>query len=1032
MGSVGFAGAEGAWMRGAGREPDDRGRTEDGEQTTEDRETVRPGSKRVKQSQFSAFFGAETVLQWQNKANHRRPGAGRQRTEGGKQRAGMARPGVIMGAKQSQFTAFLGQKRGSAKKQSQLGQAGEPDDRGRRTEDRESEWLGAVSSWAPNEANSGGWGQLRSQISNLRCPRAETGLVQGRDQLGGVMYGQMGSLVQAASGVEGKNDSHVLHCSLSYEYPAPAACPTPRGAGSWPVGVAENECLDTDGRKGDTRSRRLLGQRLSRGGGWFVDHGIEPTGVENIQRVFLSTNYWLRSNVASMVLYRSIFLVCVLLCGVSTAATSPQMATLRLATGSKTGVYYPIGCGIKAAIEEAYPNEVTIEVVETSGTLENLRLIDREQVDLALVQNDTAYYFSHGELMFSLPSSKAQAVASLYTELIQIVATRKSEIKYLDQLKGRRIRTGSPPQNISNSATRIFALAGWEAMDLTDVRCKFSEAREMMLANSLDGAFLTAGIPTPLLTETIDGISLQDHVTLVPIKEGLANRLIRAFPYFVYTEIPAETYRGQEDPVPTMGVRAILVARRGFEDSESHKGNVPVDFVHTLTGLIFEKEDVIRSRHGVEGADLSRFRLSEKESLDGILDQKMRPIIPIHPQARAYFNEKGLLQKSLADYWPMILWSAVCVTALGYVVKYRSVIQRVTQRHIHVRLALIFACLYVLGTLAMYFCERYQNRSFESVSESFWSITVYLFSGFEDRYPVTWAGRVISVLIFVLSVFFFGAVAGRFAAAFLRKEEVKMPKDLHNHIVICNWNERGKRVVSELRHPEGKPDADVVIIDDKVLDEKALMRIPEFNNIYCINDDPIRHGTLKKAKVSLADTIIVLADTQSPDPDAKSAMIILALLSECKTRRPHIIAEVVNSDNSQHLKDAGADETICTAEIGVGILAHCAVNKQLSVVYKDLLTYSFEGNEIYVIPRQSFPDMFVGKTFAECARLLDEHRDNNNPVILLGIRRQHQVIMNPRRHEGSLEGEECRIEEDDALIAMAFCAPNLTAVFKES
>jgi len=189
--------------------------------------------------------------------------------------------------------------------------------------------------------------------------------------------------------------------------------------------------------------------------------------------------------------------------------------------------------------------------------------------------------------------------------------------------------------------------------------------------------------------------------------------------------------------------------------------------------------------------------------------------------------------------------------------------------------------------------------------------------------------------------------------------------------------------------------------------------------------DPIRHGTLKSARVSLADTVIVLADGQSPDPDAKSAMIVLALLGECKRRRPHIIAEVVNSDNSQHLRDAGADETICTTEIGVGILAHCALNKQLSVVYKDLLTYTFEGNEIYIIPRESFPDAFVGKTFAECAQMLYQNRDDNNPVILLGIRRQDKVIMNPRKGTGRFGDAECRIEEEDALIAMAFSAPDL-------
>ena len=154
------------------------------------------------------------------------------------------------------------------------------------------------------------------------------------------------------------------------------------------------------------------------------------------------------------------------------------------------------------------------------------------------------------------------------------------------------------------------------------------------------------------------------------------------------------------------------------------------------------------------------------------------------------------------------------------------------------------------------------------------------------------------------------------------------------------------------------------------------------------------------------------------------------MLSECKKRRPHIIAEVVNVDNSQHLKDAGADETICTTEIGVGILAHCALNKQLSVVYKDLLTYSFEGNEIYIVTRDAFPDEFIGKTFAQCAQMLYQKRDTRNPVVLLGIRRHEEVILNPRSGKGGLDDGEFRIAEDDALIAMAFSAPDLTASFK--
>ena len=74
--------------------------------------------------------------------------------------------------------------------------------------------------------------------------------------------------------------------------------------------------------------------------------------------------------------------------------------------------------------------------------------------------------------------------------------------------------------------------------------------------------------------------------------------------------------------------------------------------------------------------------------------------------------------------------------------------------------------------------------------------------------------------------------------------------------------------------------------------------------------------------------------------------------------------------------------------------------------------------------RDAFPDNFVGKTFAECAQMLYEKRDNHNPVVLLGIRRKDQVMLNPRAGKGGLDGE-CVILQDDALIVMAFTAPNL-------
>ena len=67
----------------------------------------------------------------------------------------------------------------------------------------------------------------------------------------------------------------------------------------------------------------------------------------------MSIDDLLRSETTRTVFCRGIFVVFLLLGDLLAGSTSAQTVTLRLATGSKTGVYYPIGCGIKTALEEA-------------------------------------------------------------------------------------------------------------------------------------------------------------------------------------------------------------------------------------------------------------------------------------------------------------------------------------------------------------------------------------------------------------------------------------------------------------------------------------------------------------------------------------------------------------------------------------------------------------------------------------------------------------------------------------------------------
>ena len=247
-----------------------------------------------------------------------------------------------------------------------------------------------------------------------------------------------------------------------------------------------------------------------------------------------------------------------------------------------------------------------------------------------------------------------------------------------------------------------------------------------------------------------------------------------------------------------------------------------------------------------------------------------------------------------------------------------------------------------------------------------------------------------------------------------------MPKELDSHIVICNWHERADRIVKELHSPLAAPETDVIVITERFIHEQELRLSPEYEKVFFVASNPTLHDVLRRARAHAASSVIILTDDEYADPDAKTALIALALtrLTRELPQKPHVIAEVMNHHKIQHLLDAGVDEWVCSHDYGLGILAQSALYGKLSEVYQQLLTYSSETNEIYMVDDAHYPQTFVGKTFGEIADILNHQKQAENPAILLGVKRSDRVILNPK------PGEFDRFRSGDFLIVMAFDPPN--------
>jgi voltage-gated potassium channel len=328
----------------------------------------------------------------------------------------------------------------------------------------------------------------------------------------------------------------------------------------------------------------------------------------------------------------------------------------------------------------------------------------------------------------------------------------------------------------------------------------------------------------------------------------------------------------------------------------------------------------------------------------------------------------------------------------------------------------------------------YSSRC-KSMLDAFWVNTVFLLSGFEDYGPKSLPGKIISFVSFVLGLCTVTYITGKIASKLVLKEikEKIMRNNLSGHIAICNWNLGGERIVKEIHASEAEPEVEIIVISQTDVHEEQLRHRPEFEKVFFIRCDPSLHDGLKASRISGAKSVIILADPTAPDPDAVTAMIALAVIRLCSTeKRPHIVAEAIDHRKMDHLIDAGVDEIICSSDFEYGLIAQCSMlgkYGKLSQIYQELLTYSEDTNELYIIPPDDIPITLIGKNYNETCITFLQKRDTKNPIILVGLVRNGEVMLNQRNDKTQNRQSQLeQIQETDGLIIMAYYKPDLRSL----
>ena len=275
----------------------------------------------------------------------------------------------------------------------------------------------------------------------------------------------------------------------------------------------------------------------------------------------------------------------VLLAGCNGTSDVEGKKFLNIGTGGTAGTYYPIGGAIAEVLNKEIPG-MSASAQSTGASVANINMLGDGEIDLATVQNNIAYYAAHGTEMFKDKKVDGlQGIASLYPETCQFVTLKSSGIKSLAELKGKRVAVGAVGSGVEANVRQILAAYGVTYNDIDAQYLSFAEGASALKDGNVDVAVLTAGYPTA----SVQDIASQNPVRLLPVEEKIADDLIAEYPFYTKTVIPAGTYAGFDEEVPSVAVMAMLVAGP----------TVNADLGYSITKAIFGNLDRLQAAHAV-------------------------------------------------------------------------------------------------------------------------------------------------------------------------------------------------------------------------------------------------------------------------------------------------------------------------------------------------------------------------------------------------------------------------------------------------
>ncbi|MFD1358559.1 potassium channel family protein [Fictibacillus halophilus] len=268
-----------------------------------------------------------------------------------------------------------------------------------------------------------------------------------------------------------------------------------------------------------------------------------------------------------------------------------------------------------------------------------------------------------------------------------------------------------------------------------------------------------------------------------------------------------------------------------------------------------------------------------------------------------------------------------------------------------------------------------EPETFPGWFDALWYVmTTVTTVGYGDFYPVSIAGRIYAIFIFLVGIGIAGLAIGKLVEALgahrKRKEEGRLNFKGKGHFIIIGWSEKAKYAISEII--ETHPELDIVLIDQ--LNVTPITH----KNVHYIQGDPSSESVLLQANINDAQSVLVFSDDSIQDSalaDGKTLLVVTSV--ERLNHHIHSTVEIKKEENIKNFRHAKVDEFVLSHETVSRMAVRSAFSRGITEIYTQLLSYK-EGENLFEVKKKSdwmtYKDAFEG-LLKEGATLISDGSD---------------------------------------------------------